>query len=68
VPTIAAVPCGDMVASYEHDEVTGDVRLTLSPAATTTATPEKHSGASDGPRSPGPAADEKEAGSGVGDG
>jgi alpha-galactosidase len=34
VPTIATVRCGDMVARYDEDEVTGDVRFLLSPAAT----------------------------------
>ncbi len=33
MPTIATVPCGDMVARYEQDQVTGDVRFMLLPAA-----------------------------------
>ncbi len=61
MPIIAAVPCGDMVASYEHDEVTGDVRLSLSPAATSTTAPEQRPGPSDGSRSFGSPAEEKPA-------
>ena len=37
MPTIATVQCGDMVARYDQDEVTGDVRFLLSPAATGSA-------------------------------
>ena len=33
MPTIATVPCGDMVARYEQDQVTGDVRFMLLPVA-----------------------------------
>ena len=33
MPTIATVPCGDMVARYEQDQVTGDVRFRLLPAS-----------------------------------
>ena len=33
MPTIATVPCGDMVVRYEQDDATGDVRFMLSPAA-----------------------------------
>ena len=33
MPTIATVPCGDMVVRYEQDDATGDVRFMLLPAA-----------------------------------
>jgi alpha-galactosidase len=49
VPTIATVPCGDMVARYEHDEGTGHVRLRLSPAARLADAPEQHPGTSGPP-------------------
>lgn len=39
VPTIATIPCGDMVARYEHDDVSGSVRLELLPAGGTAPGP-----------------------------
>lgn len=58
MPTIAAVTCGDMVASYEHDEVTGDVRLSLSPLPTSTSESLQRP---QPPRPAGSVAEEKEA-------
>jgi alpha-galactosidase len=43
VPTIATVPCGDMVARYDQDEVTGVVRLSLLPASSAPSDPRRQS-------------------------